>query len=300
MKRKAADYTQALITFAMAFYLSQKLANGQLAYYIHQRFFWLSFFSVLVLLILNTIQVKSLLSPLLSEESAKKGASLILKLWPWLNFLPVICNLFKLPLSFAGSLGILYIAITGLMARKAQSLVHTLSPKHAAPAGVLAILSIPLLLGFLVPAQPLSGAAAASKEQNAQASAGINAPVQLPVTLQHNDLNVYEWSRVFSYESDLSAYLGKEANVIGFVYRNTKIGPNQFMVGRVVVTCCVADAFTVGMVVDWPNAAEISNDAWVKVKGSIDIQKVDSYKIPLIHAQSVEIITAPQQPYLYP
>jgi len=38
----------------------------------------------------------------------------------------------------------------------------------------------------------------------------------------------------------------------------------------------------------------------VNVKGSVDFLEMDGKRIPLIHAEAVTPIPAPDQPYLYP
>ena len=120
------------------------------------------------------------------------------------------------------------------------------------------------------------------------------------VNIAPDDRTILDWIKIFDYESDLSPYLDKPASVIGFVYHDPRLNKNQFMVGRFAVTCCVADAFAIGMAVDWPDSASLSENTWVNVKGTLDTVNIDGQKGPLIHAQSVNIVQAPDQPYLYP
>ena len=50
---------------------------------------------------------------------------------------------------------------------------------------------------------------------------------------------------------------GQQATVTGFVFRDERFAADQFMVTRYAVSCCVADASIVGLVVDWPEAKAV-------------------------------------------
>jgi putative membrane protein len=87
--------------------------------------------------------------------------------------------------------------------------------------------------------------------------------------------------------------------VIGFVYHDPRLSEGQFMVGRFTITCCVADALAVGMVVAWPEAKDLPDNHWVRVQGAVQTVLLDGQTLPLIDAETVEIIPEPQQPYLF-
>ena len=74
-----------------------------------------------------------------------------------------------------------------------------------------------------------------------------------------------DWIRLFNSQVDLTPHLGEDANVIGFVYEESRLPAGHFLVARFTVSCCVADAFAIGMAVDWPD--KLAVNSWVNVRG---------------------------------
>ncbi len=112
--------------------------------------------------------------------------------------------------------------------------------------------------------------------------------------------NILDWLKLFNYESDVSQFYGQKASVIGFVYFDKALNKNQFLVSRFVISCCAADAFALGMAVDWDQAATLKQDSWVLVKGTVNSVTLNGQVVPLIEAESVQAVPAPEQPYLFP
>jgi putative membrane protein len=164
----------------------------------------------------------------------------------------------------------------------------------------LLLLLLPLLIGFLIPARPL-GAEAASSRGVTVSGALVSGDLS-PMLLQTgpDQRTVLDWIRIFNTQTDLDQYEGETANVIGFVYRDPRLSENRFIASRFAVTCCVADAFALGMQVEWPDNAGLGVDEWVQVKGPIRIIEQDGRMIPLIVAESVRQVEVPAQPYLFP
>jgi putative membrane protein len=177
---------------------------------------------------------------------------------------------------------------------------HDHDENKAAPVWGLLFLALPLVLGLLVPARPLGTAAIANKGINTTAplTAGSSAPVQLD--LASTDRNVLDWVRAFNYASDPATYTGQPADVIGFVYHAAGLPDGQFLVSRFAVTCCSADAMAIGLLVDWPDSATLENNSWIRVQGPMAVGSFSGRPTPLIEADSLEGVAAPDQPYLYP
>jgi uncharacterized repeat protein (TIGR03943 family) len=72
------------------------------------------------------------------------------------------------------------------------------------------------------------------------------------------------------------------------------------MVSRFIVTCCAADASGVGLLVDWPDAAGLAENGWVRVRGPVRAAELNGQRLPLIAAASVEPVDQPEHPYMYP
>ena len=166
----------------------------------------------------------------------------------------------------------------------------------------LLLIALPVALGLLIPPQPLGAAAVANRGLNTSAplSPVNSAPVKLSVSVAPADRNLLDWLRAFDQAGDAQALAGEPAQVTGFVYHDPRLPASQFFVSRFVLTCCVVDATPVALLVDWPDAQRLPNDAWVQVSGSIQAGEFQGQTGPLIEADQVLTITAPGQPYLYP
>jgi uncharacterized repeat protein (TIGR03943 family) len=166
---------------------------------------------------------------------------------------------------------------------------------------VLLAMAVPLALGILVPARPL-GASAVATRGLAGGGPGTarlaGQPQSIPIAAATR--TVLDWVRAFNYAPDPDVYVGQEADVIGFVYHDSRLQPGQFLVARFTITCCVADAFAIGMVVDWPEAEGLEANSWVRVRGPVAVSVWEADRIPRIEAVSVDPADEPVQPYLTP
>lgn len=65
------------------------------------------------------------------------------------------------------------------------------------------------------------------------------------------------------------AFMGKSIELEGFVYRQEDFNNNAFVVGRLLITCCAADASVIGIYIEGENANQFENDTWVHIKGTV-------------------------------
>lgn len=177
-------------------------------------------------------------------------------------------------------------------------LSHQSHTSNSASVITLAILAIPLLLGTLVPSQPLGASAVSSRGVSTVLSfaadreaGGMTAPSQR---------TVLDWVRVMSETVDPDALNGQAADIVGFVYRDVRFATDQFMVGRFAITCCVADALAIGVVATTADAQEYTQDTWVRVHGVFQKGEIDGQSIPVLYVTEIERVQQPEQPYLYP
>ncbi len=173
--------------------------------------------------------------------------------------------------------------------------------QHAStPSGWLLLIALlPLLIGLLSPAEPLSTSALSAKGVSAAAPI-LNSAQTRQFDLLDQERTILEWTRLFNSQIAPTSYLGQKANVIGFAYHDPRLPPDQFLLSRFVIVCCAADAFALGMVVTWEQSDSLQNDAWIKVKGPVQAITLGQQRLPLIQAESVEMVAPPAQPYLYP
>lgn len=173
-----------------------------------------------------------------------------------------------------------------------------------APAGSwfnLLLVVIPILLGLIIPARPLGASALPARGINTSSPLSVSGgAVASAASLAPADRDILDWIRAFNGAKDPTTLGGEDADVTGFVYHDPRLSKDEFMVGRFVITCCVADALAIGMVVAWPKAVEMTDNGWVRVRGAVKVIELEGNKIPLIEATSVEDLPAPDQPYLFP
>ncbi|MEW6180909.1 MAG: TIGR03943 family protein [Chloroflexota bacterium] len=160
---------------------------------------------------------------------------------------------------------------------------------------------VPIVIGFLIPPRPLSPSAVNNRGMmiDAPLSARIEDTSQI-LELSPTERTVLDWIRLFSYSEDVTPYIGQPADVTGFVFYDGRLNSNQFMVGRFTITCCVADATALGIIVQYPEAAVLKEHSWVRVTGTVDIFERDGRQYPIIIAETVQPVPQPEQPYLFP
>lgn len=194
-------------------------------------------------------------------------------------------------------LTILSVVLLVLMAAAGLRRRSETGPVSAAALGLIAL---PLILGVVVPASPLSAESVGSRGMGLSAPARQGQGADQALAVVPDERTILDWVKVFNYSPDPAQFAGQQASVIGFVYHDVRLGQAQFMVSRFSVSCCVADAFALGMAVNWPDSAALKQNTWVLVKGSVDQMVIDGRTVPLIHAEQVSPVPAPKNPYLYP
>jgi uncharacterized repeat protein (TIGR03943 family) len=177
---------------------------------------------------------------------------------------------------------------------------HTHSQAGHSPWS-LVIVAIPLLLGLVIPPQPLDSGVIQSRGLANESLLGNDSTGDSVELSQPADQRtILDWIRAFNYADDPTEFTGQTADVIGFVYHDPRLPDEQFLVGRLAITCCVADAFAIGMVVAWPEATELTESAWVHVRGPVEPLELEGSTLPLIRAESIKPTDPPNQPYIFP
>jgi uncharacterized repeat protein (TIGR03943 family) len=160
----------------------------------------------------------------------------------------------------------------------------------------IVVVAVPLVLGTLIPSRPLGAESVSGNlSTNAAATANMTAFTTDPLTW-----NVLDWLRAFHSEEDVTSFTGRQADVVGFVYREAGFPEDTFMVARFTVSCCVADASAIGLPVVWADAPNYPQDTWVRVTGSFEVGEFRGDKLPILKAAAVEVVPQPEHPYLYP
>lgn len=171
---------------------------------------------------------------------------------------------------------------------------------QAASWPILGVIALPLVLGLVVEAKPLGASAVGSSGISTQYKTSGNSTQY--ASLAPADRNVLDWIRDFNSTDNLDQFNGQQADVIGFVYRDIRFNDiaSKFVVARFTISCCVADATAIGLIVQSPDGAKLAQDSWVRVKGKFQVQDFDGQRTPILVADTVEPTAQPDHPYLYP
>lgn len=163
------------------------------------------------------------------------------------------------------------------------------------------VLMIPLVLGVVIPAKPLGADAIKTRGIDTDFSSITLANSSTnSLTIVPSERNVLDWARAIASSEDAAEFDGQEAKVIGFVYRDSRFGDGQFMVSRFTLSCCVADALAIGLVVQLPpDSPELELDTWVEVEGVFQEADFNDSVIPILYATNIKPVNQPDQPYLY-
>lgn len=180
-----------------------------------------------------------------------------------------------------------------------------------APAGVpeharggrstvtVALLVLPLALGFLLPPKPLGLATAAQRGVDALLLGRVDDPPEFRVEQRPETYTIKDWVKAMQADPEPSRHAGKPVQVTGFVYRNDRLPGDWFLVARFVVQCCAVDATPIGLPVRAPEGKVPEAGGWVSIEGTWEVAEVRGERKAVIALTTVTPTKRPEQPYLY-
>ncbi len=254
---------KGLLLLGMGVFLFTRITSGTLNYYISQRFDWLTVAAVVGLMVVGVSY-----RYLLQESAGADGAG-----------------------------GDPYHDYNQSHHHRHRGRDHS----HTLGWTGFLLISLPILLGLLVPPKPLGVAAL----QNREISAGgldsvLPAAARSTQARESSERTILDWVLAF-HQGERPAETDT-ADVVGFVYLDSATEKAQFTLTRFVVGCCAADAMAVGLPVSL-GAGLSSEDAveegqWVRVVGRFGAST--GIELPVLVAEQLEVVAEPNQPYLYP
>lgn len=181
--------------------------------------------------------------------------------------------------------------------------------------GSYGLLTLPLLLGILIPYQVPGSALAAKK--GAQIGLTSNNPFSIQssnkadftLRKQANDLmkqdkiqlNESNYLLVLSVLNQFpDQFIGKRIQINGMVFVDPTSPYKGKAVGRMVITCCFADSTFYGIPIESGNLNQYKQDTWISIQGTLDKMTVNGEKITYIKTGTTEAIPVPQNPYIFP
>jgi uncharacterized repeat protein (TIGR03943 family) len=258
-------FLKAGILVAMGLFLASRLLNNTILFYINQRFVGLTAFAALGLAVVGVSLLRRSQAhdhpPDLHEHQARQGDNV----------------------------------------EHADRDAHHHHHQHGAVSwlGLLIIIS-PLILGWLVPPQPLGASAIGNREVNLGGLTSMAAPSSdRRMGLVTGELNILDWLYIINQTADPADMNGSEARLIGFVYRDERFAADQFMVSRFILSCCVADATPAGLIVEWPDSATLEENQWVDISGQFRATSFNGITVPVLVVEEIKQVDPPSLPYLY-
>lgn len=119
------------------------------------------------------------------------------------------------------------------------------------------------------------------------------------------DSEKFKYTLMESYEN-LDEMIGEEVELSGFVYREEDFSKNRFVISRLLMVCCAADAQVAGLLCEWNGADELKDNEWIKITGVIDSTTYyNEYTdqegpMALVKVTKAETIKPPNDQYIYP
>lgn len=160
---------------------------------------------------------------------------------------------------------------------------------------ILVVIAIPLILGLLVPAEPLS--ADSVNGGITMNSVGVSSEDLAAIPPVERD--VLQWLRLFDTSDDPAVFNGQQVDVIGFVYNEPTFGDDRAMVVRFTISCCVADALAIGLPIDVTGLEVPAQGTWVRITGTLTADTFRDETMPIVQPDAIEEIEMPDDPYLY-
>jgi len=89
-------------------------------------------------------------------------------------------------------------------------------------------------------------------------------------------------------------YIGRNIEIHGFVCRESYLNKNQFIVGRIVITCCAADSKIVGIIGEYNKSNDLHENEKIIARGTIGSSTIKddnnvSHRVPIIKIEKLEL-----------
>ncbi len=97
-------------------------------------------------------------------------------------------------------------------------------------------------------------------------------------------------------------FAGKRISIDGFVYKSKKLKQKEFVIARLIIYCCAADAGIGGLIADAGGINDnFRKNEWLRVEGVLALENKGGEKpAPVLKLESFKRIPADKEPYIYP
>ncbi|OIJ15678.1 TIGR03943 family protein [Anaerobacillus arseniciselenatis] len=95
-------------------------------------------------------------------------------------------------------------------------------------------------------------------------------------------------------------FKNKQIFLEGFILKGEQLKENEYVVGRFLITHCVADATVIGILSEFKDGVTFPDNSWVKLLGTVNVANHNDKKLPLIKVTHWKLTEKPEEPYVYP
>lgn len=188
--------------------------------------------------------------------------------------------------------------------------IKIFTEKHERKISLL-IFILPIISGFLVNPQSSNLSIIPNKGVDiAQNSSTFSkAKAQVNVTTDNNKMILVDDSNFTKIMNDMiynkpEKYKGRKISITGFIYKDNSTLKNEFVIARLMMVCCAADAEVTGILCSFDKSSSLPNGNWFTITGTIDtmLGKVDGKDraTPIIRVEDAKASSKPKNPYIYP
>lgn len=105
--------------------------------------------------------------------------------------------------------------------------------------------------------------------------------------------------------SSPGSYINRKIRITGFVHKSKKLKDKRYIIARLVMYCCAADAGITGVIFNSEKSGgSFKKDEWIELYGHIELQIAGSGgngdEAPVLVVESYKRIPAESSPYVYP
>ena len=122
----------------------------------------------------------------------------------------------------------------------------------------------------------------------------------LPFDIEAPIIQIEDKDYAFFYRDlteNLEAYIGKTVKFKGIVATDKRLGAQEIVVGRHVMTCCADDIQYCGLACVLPNVMDLQTRDWINITAKITFQKHTIYKGkgPVLIAEKAIVCNPPEE-----
>jgi uncharacterized repeat protein (TIGR03943 family) len=165
-----------------------------------------------------------------------------------------------------------------------------------------ALLSLPLVLALIFPPRGL--AAFSANERGPQIAGvnavhGVNAIRRVSLSVDTRSFSMQDWVGALSADPNPRDYKGKPVRVSGMIlHASASVPMGYVMVMRYLVTCCIADARPVGVIVKDSSHGALRDNQWVTVTGTMGSTNDAGQQVTVVNPTGIVRIKS-GNPYIY-